>query len=83
MLKINTLPTKTVIDKSSANTEGIKAVNKMLKGLGYPIPFEVLLLTSASTPPCCCVGSLGAFAFCHPSASIFPILQQRSWKCSA
>ncbi|RLK07293.1 DDE superfamily endonuclease [Ruegeria conchae] len=36
-LEANGLPRKIVIDKSGANTAGIKAINKMLKGFGYPI----------------------------------------------
>lgn len=42
MLEINGLPRKIVIDKSGANTAGIKAVNKMLKGFGCPIPIEMV-----------------------------------------
>ncbi len=41
-LEINRLPRKIVIDKSGANTAGIKAINKMLKGFGCPIPIEMV-----------------------------------------
>ena len=37
-LEANGLPRKIVIDKSGANTAGIKAINKMLKGFGCPVP---------------------------------------------
>ncbi len=40
MLEVNRLPRKIVIDKSGANTAGIKAINKMLRGFGCPIPIE-------------------------------------------
>ncbi|WP_298855726.1 IS6 family transposase [uncultured Ruegeria sp.] len=42
MLETNGLPRKIVIDKSGANTAGIKAINKMLKGFGCPIPIEMV-----------------------------------------
>ncbi len=42
MLEINGLPRKIVIDKSGANTAGIKAINKMLKGFSCPIPIEMV-----------------------------------------
>ncbi len=42
MLECNGLPRKIVIDKSGANTAGIKAINKMLKGFGCPIPIEMV-----------------------------------------
>lgn len=42
MLEINGLPRKIVIDKSGANTAGINAINKMLKGFGCPIPIEMV-----------------------------------------
>lgn len=42
MLEINGLPRKIVIDKSGANTVGIKAINKMLKGFGCPISIEMV-----------------------------------------
>ncbi len=42
MLEGNGLPRKIVIDKSGANTAGIKAINKMLKGFGCPIPIEMV-----------------------------------------
>jgi ribose 5-phosphate isomerase len=36
------LPRKIVIDKSGDNTTGIKAINKLLKGFGCPIPIEIV-----------------------------------------
>ena len=42
MLEVNGLPRKIVIDKSGANTAGIKAINKMLKGFGCPTPIEMV-----------------------------------------
>ncbi len=42
MLEVNGLPQKIVIDKSGANRAGIKAINKMLKGFGCPIPIEMV-----------------------------------------
>ncbi|WP_298854574.1 IS6 family transposase [uncultured Ruegeria sp.] len=42
MLEVNGLPRKIVIDKSGANTAGIKAINKMLKGFGCPILIEMV-----------------------------------------
>ena len=42
MLEANGLPRKIVIDKSGANTAGIEAINKMLKGFGCPIPIEIV-----------------------------------------
>ncbi len=41
-LELNGLPCKIVIDKSGANTAGIKAINKMLKSFGCPIPIEMV-----------------------------------------
>ena len=41
-LELNGLPRKIVIDKSGANTAAIKAINKMLKGFGCPIPIEMV-----------------------------------------
>ncbi|MFG6527595.1 IS6 family transposase [Sulfitobacter sp. M23508] len=41
-LEVNGLPSKIVIDKSGANTAGIKAINKMLKSFGCPIPIEMV-----------------------------------------
>ncbi|WP_298856207.1 IS6 family transposase, partial [uncultured Ruegeria sp.] len=41
-LEVNGLPRKIVIDKSGANTAGITAINKMLKGFGCPIPIEMV-----------------------------------------
>ena len=37
-LDTSDLPRKSVIDKSSNNTAGITAINKMLKGFDCPIP---------------------------------------------
>ncbi|MCG7522825.1 IS6 family transposase [Ruegeria sp. Ofav3-42] len=42
VLETNGMPRKIVIDKSGANTAGIKAVNRMLKGFGCPIPIEMV-----------------------------------------
>lgn len=42
MLEANGFPRKIVIDKSGANTAGIKAINKMLKGFGCPISIEMV-----------------------------------------
>lgn len=42
MLEVNGLPRRIVIDKSGANTAGIKAINKMLKSFGCPIPIEMV-----------------------------------------
>ena len=42
MLETSGLSRKIVIDKSGANTAGIKAINKMLKGFGCPIPIEMV-----------------------------------------
>ncbi len=41
-LEVNGLPRKIVIDKSGANTAGIKAINKMLKGFGCPISIDMV-----------------------------------------
>jgi hypothetical protein len=41
-LEVNGLPRKIVIDKSGANTAGIRAINKMLKRFGCPIPIEMV-----------------------------------------
>ncbi|MES0864340.1 IS6 family transposase [Ruegeria sp. SCPT10] len=41
-LEANGLPRKIVIDKSGANTAGIKAMNKKLKGFGCPVPNEMV-----------------------------------------
>ena len=41
-LEVNGLPRKIVIDKSGAKTAGIKAINKMLKSFGCPIPIEMV-----------------------------------------
>ncbi len=42
--EVNGLPRKIVIDKSGANTVGIKAINKMLKSFGCPILIETVRL---------------------------------------
>ncbi len=42
MMEINGLPSKIVIGKSGANTAGIKAINRMLKGFGRPTPIEMV-----------------------------------------
>ncbi|MBD0864199.1 MAG: IS6 family transposase [Rhodobacteraceae bacterium] len=42
MLEVNGLPRKIVIDKSGANTAGIKAINKVLRGFDCPIPIEMI-----------------------------------------
>ena len=41
-MEANGPPRKIVIDKSGANTAGLKAINKMLKGFGCPIPIEMV-----------------------------------------
>ncbi|MFY2822315.1 DDE-type integrase/transposase/recombinase, partial [Ruegeria sp. MALMAid1280] len=41
-LKVNGLPRKIVIDKSGANTAGIKAINKMLKSFGCPFLIDMV-----------------------------------------
>ncbi len=41
-LEVIGLPRKVVIDKSGANTAGIKVINKMLKSFGCPIPIEMI-----------------------------------------
>ncbi len=42
MMEVNGLPRKIVIDKSGANTAGINAINKMLKGFGCPVQIEMV-----------------------------------------
>lgn len=42
MMEINDLPRKIVIDKSGANTAGIKVISGMPKGFGCPIPIEIV-----------------------------------------
>ncbi|WP_298854136.1 IS6 family transposase [uncultured Ruegeria sp.] len=42
MLEVDGLPRNIAIDKSGANTAGIKAINKMLKGFGCPIQIEMV-----------------------------------------
>lgn len=41
-LEVNGLPRKIAIDKSGASTASIKAINKMLKGFGCPIPIRMV-----------------------------------------
>ncbi len=41
-LEVNGPPRQIVIDKSRANTAGIKAINKMLACFGCPIPIEMV-----------------------------------------
>lgn len=41
-LEVNGMPRQIVIDKSGANTAGIKAINKMLKSFGCPIPIDMV-----------------------------------------
>lgn len=41
-MEVNSLPRKMVIDKSAANTEGIKDVNRMLKRFGCVISIEMV-----------------------------------------
>ena len=41
-MEVNGLPRKIVIDKSAANTEGIKDINGMLKRFGCPVPIEMV-----------------------------------------
>ncbi|WP_282029611.1 IS6 family transposase [Paracoccus marcusii] len=41
-MEVNGLPRKIVIDKSAANTEGIKVINRMLKRFGCPVPIEMV-----------------------------------------
>jgi putative transposase len=43
-LEANGLPRRIVIDKSGASTADLKAINKMLKGFGCPIPIEMVRL---------------------------------------
>lgn len=40
-LEINGLPRKIVIDKSGANTAGLKAINQLLKRFGCPVAIEM------------------------------------------
>lgn len=42
VMEVNGLPRKIVIDKSVANTEGIKDINRMLKRFGCPAPIEMV-----------------------------------------
>ena len=41
-MEANGLPRKIVIDKSAANTEGIREIKRMLKRFGCPIPIEMV-----------------------------------------
>lgn len=41
-LEVSGLPRKIVIDRSGANTAGIKAINRMLKSFGCRIPIEMV-----------------------------------------
>jgi len=41
-MEVNGLPRKIVIDKSAANTEGIKDINRMFKRFGCPVPTEMV-----------------------------------------
>ncbi|MBM3604161.1 MAG: DDE-type integrase/transposase/recombinase, partial [Alphaproteobacteria bacterium] len=38
----NGLPRKIVLDKSAANTHGIKDINRMLKRFGCPVPIQMV-----------------------------------------
>ncbi len=50
-LEVNGLPRQIVIDKSGANTAGIKAVNRMLKCFGCPIPIEIVRIKYLNIEP--------------------------------
>ena len=41
-MEVNGLPRNIVIDKSAANTEGIKNINRMLKRFGCPDPIKMV-----------------------------------------
>ncbi len=41
-MEVNGLPRKIVIDKSAANTQGIKDINRMLKRFGCSVPIELV-----------------------------------------
>jgi putative transposase len=41
-MEVNGLPRKIVIDKSAANTQGLKDINRMLKRFGCPVPIEMV-----------------------------------------
>jgi putative transposase len=41
-MEVNGLPRKIVIDRSAANTQGIKDINRMLKRFGCPVPIEMV-----------------------------------------
>jgi len=40
--EVNGLPRKIVIDRSAANTQGIKNINRMLKRFACPVPIEMV-----------------------------------------
>ena len=41
-MEANGLPRKIVMDKSAANTEGIREIKRMLKRFGCPVPIEMV-----------------------------------------
>ena len=41
-MEVNGLPRKIVIDKSAANTEGIKDIIQISKPFGCPVPIEIV-----------------------------------------
>ena len=41
-MEVNGLPRKIVIDKSAANTQGIRDINRMLKRFGCPVPIQMV-----------------------------------------
>ena len=41
-MEANGLPRKIVMDKSAANTEGIREIKRMLKRFGCPVPIELM-----------------------------------------
>jgi len=41
-MEVNGLPRKIVLDKSAANTHGIKDINRMLKRFGCPVPIQMV-----------------------------------------
>lgn len=42
-MEVNGLPRKIVFDKSAANTQGIKDINRMLKRFGCSVPIELVV----------------------------------------
>ena len=50
-LEVNGLPRKIVIDRSGANTSGIRAVNRMLRNFGCPIPIEMVRIKYLNIEP--------------------------------